>query len=562
MNKIFLLFGVCASLFAQTFDINALRMAQSNLGSKGIDNGSITNERQVQPKIIIDKPIDPNAYLIGPGDQFLVNIISSDNVSNYTLTVSPTGEILIPTIGVVQLNNHSLSTSIQLMESAIKSMNQSAQIYIILSEIREFKIKVIGHLKNPGFYTVTPVSRVSDLYEDILLKLQSESSADQNVDQNADLNADLNTGLIADLNADLNPDQNLYPEMSRRNIEIFRNGKSIPVDLVKFGSTGIDNNNPYLQQGDVVRVPLKEHLVGIFGGIKIPGNYEFIEGESLSQFVDLAGGLRPDADPNKVEITRFISSKEKFSFNTTMSQADTILISSEDHIMVRYDQEYKRQDIVYITGEIKYPGVYAIEPGKTTIGEALNKVGGFTARADQTKLIINNRSIALIPDREKDRILFIPDENRSPEEKAYIKARMLTKKGTIESSSLEQAKSLMSLPLVNEDQIVILENFDYIEILGGVLKPGRYPYTTDITFEEYVDLAGGITKTATRKKFIIKAGTGQRLPINKTTKIENGDTIFIPEKMEFNKWVILKDILASLGQVAALIVVIQNAIGN
>ena len=538
MNKIFLLFGVCASLFAQTLDINALRMAQSNLGSKGIDSGSITNERQVQPKIIIDKPIDPDAYFIGPGDQFLVNIISSDNVSNYTLTVSPTGEILIPTIGVVQLNNHSLSTSIQSMESAIKSMNQSAQIYIILSEIREFKIKVIGHLKNPGFYTVTPVSRVSDLYEDILLKLQSESSADQNADQN------------------------LYPEMSRRNIEIFRNGKSIPVDLVKFGSTGIDNNNPYLQQGDVVRVPLKEHLVGIFGGIKIPGNYEFIEGESLSQFVDLAGGLRPDADSNKVEITRFISSKEKFSFITKMSQADTILISSEDHIMVRYDQEYKRQDIVYVTGEIKYPGVYAIEPGKTTIGEALNKVGGFTARADQTKLIINNRSIALIPDREKDRILLIPDENRSPEEKAYIKARMLTKKGTIESSSLEQAKSLMSLPLVNDDQIVILENFDYIEILGGVLKPGRYPYTTDITFEEYVDLAGGITKTATRKKFIIKAGTGQRLPINKTAQIENGDTIFIPEKMEFNKWVILKDILASLGQVAALIVVIQNAIGN
>ena len=534
MNKIFLLFGVCASLFAQTLDINALRMAQSRISSSGYTNTSISNKRQEQARIKVDKPIDPEQYLVGPGDQFLVNIISSDNVSNYTLTVSPTGEILIPSVGIVQVNGQTLSSSIKKMKIVIQSLNRSAKIFIILSEIREFKIKVIGHLKNPGFYTVTPVSRVSDLYEDILLKLQSESSADQN----------------------------LYPEMSRRNIEIFRNGKSIPVDLVKFGSTGIDNNNPYLQQGDVVRVPLKEHLVGIFGGIKIPGNYEFIEGESLSQFVDLAGGLRPDADPNKVEITRFISSKEKFSFNTTMSQADTILISSEDHIMVRYDQEYKRQDIVYITGEIKYPGVYAIEPGKTTIGEALNKVGGFTARADQTKLIINNRSIALIPDREKDRILFIPDENRSPEEKAYIKARMLTKKGTIESSSLEQAKSLMSLPLVNEDQIVILENFDYIEILGGVLKPGRYPYTTDITFEEYVDLAGGITKTATRKKFIIKAGTGQRLPINKTAKIENGDTIFIPEKMEFNKWVILKDILASLGQVAALIVVIQNAIGN
>ncbi len=538
MNKIFLLIGVSASLFAQTLDINALRMAQSKISTSGYTNVSSANERQEQTKIKVDKPINPEQYLVGPGDQFLVNIISSENVANYTLTVSPTGEILIPSVGIVQINGQTLSSSIKKMEIAIQTLNRSAKIFIILSEIREFKVKVIGHLQNPGFYTVTPVSRVSDLYEEVLNKLHSESSADQNTDQN------------------------LYPEMSRRNIEIYRNGKSIPVDLVKFGSTGEENNNPFLQQGDVVRMPLKEHLVGIFGGIKIPGNYEFIQGESLSQFVDLAGGLRPDADSNKVEITRFISSKEKFSFITTMSQADTIIISSEDHIMIRYDQDYKRQDIVYINGEVKYPGVYAIEPGKTTIGEALQKVGGFTTRADQTKIIINNKSIAEIPDRENKRILLIPVENRSPEEKAYIKARMLTTKGTIESSSLEQAESLMGLPLVNEDEIVILENFDYIEILGGVLKPGRYPYTADITFDEYVDLAGGITNTATRKKFIIKAGTGQRLPINKTVQIENGDTIFIPEKMEYNKWIILKDILASLGQVAALIVVIQNALGT
>jgi polysaccharide biosynthesis/export protein len=552
MNKIFLLLGVSASLFAQTLDINALRMAQSKISNSGYTNASRSNERQEQTRIKVDKPINPEQYLVGPGDQFLVNIISSENVANYTLTVSPTGEILIPSVGIVQVNGQTLSSSIKKMEIAIQTLNRSAKIFIILSEIREFKVKVIGHLQNPGFYTITPVSRVSDLYEEVLHKLQSGQNADQNSDKNIDQNSDKNI--------DENTDENLYPEMSRRNIEVNRNGKSIPVDLVKFGSTGKENNNPFLQQGDVVRIPLKEHLVGIFGGIKIPGNYEFIQGESLSQFVDLAGGLRPDADSNKVEITRFISSKEKFSFITTMSKADTIIISSEDHIMVRYDQDYKRQDIVYINGEVKYPGVYAIEPGKTTIGDALQKVGGFTTRADQSKIIINNKSIANIPDRENTRILLIPDENRSAEEKAYIKARMLTKKGTIESSSLEQAESLMSLPLVNDDQIVILENFDYIEILGGVLKPGRYPYTTNITFDEYVDLAGGITNTATRKKFIIKAGTGQRLPIKNTVQIENGDTIFIPEKMEYNKWIILKDILASLGQVAALIVVIQNAL--
>ena len=534
MNKILLLFGVSASLFAQTLDINALRMAHK-ISSSDYTNASSSNERQEQTRIKVDKPINPEQYLVGPGDQFLVNIISSGNVANYVITVSPTGEILIPSVGIVQVNGQSLSSSIKEMATAIQSLNHSAQIFIILSEIREFKLKVIGHLQKPGFYTVTPVSRVSDLYKEILLESKDQLSDD--------------------------PNEIIYPNMSRRNIEIFRNGEQIPVDLVKFGATGLDDYNPFLQQGDIVKIPLKEHFVSIYGGIKIPGNYEFVRDETLTQLVNLAGGFSRNANPNKIEITRFISPTKKITLFTNRASMDTILIASEDHIMIRYERDYKRQNIVYVNGEVNYPGVYTIEPGKTKIGEILQKVGGFTTRADRSKLIINNNSISTIPDRENNRILLIPDENRSPEEKAYIKARRITKKGTIESSSLKQAESLMDLTLVNKDQIIILENFDYIEILGGVINPGRYPYTTNITYDEYVDIAGGLTKTATRKKFIIKGGTGQRLPIKKTVKIENGDTIFIPEKMEYNKWIILKDILASLGQVAALIVVIQNAIG-
>ena len=537
MKKYFLIWALCAYSFGQTLDINALRMAQSNWGSNSAMNSQTSNVTQSQAKVIVDAPIDPTQYKIGPGDQFRVNIISSNDISISTLVVSPSGDILITNIGIVYVNALTLADAMDTIKSAILEANPSAKVHILLSEIREFKIKVIGQLQKPGLYTVTPVSRVSELYNDIFIEDTIITNNFQNHEE-------------------------MYPEISTRNITILRNNKSIPVDLEKFGLTGLDTYNPFLQQGDIVNFPLKDHIVRIFGGIKIPGNYEFITGESLSQFVELAGGLRPDADPEKIEITRFISSTKRYTFVTSMSAADTILISSEDHIMIRYDQEYKRQDIVYISGEVKYPGVYAIEPGITTIGDALKKVGGFTSRADHTKLIINNSSISSIPDREKNRILLIPDEIRSPDEKAYIKARMLTQKGTIESSSLEQAESLMNLPIVNDDHIIILENFSYIEILGGVLKPGRYPFKSNITLKEYIDLAGGITKTATRKLFIIKSGTGQRLPIKKSVKIENGDTIFIPEKMEYNKWIIIKDILAGLAQIATLVVLAQNVIGG
>ena len=111
MNKIFLLIGVSASLFAQTLDINALRMAQSRISSSGYTNATSVNDRQEQTRIKMEKPINPEQYLVGPGDQFLVNVISSENIANYTLTVSPTGEILIPSVGIVQVNGQTLSNA-------------------------------------------------------------------------------------------------------------------------------------------------------------------------------------------------------------------------------------------------------------------------------------------------------------------------------------------------------------------------------------------------------------------------------------------------------------------
>ena len=109
MNKIFLLIGVSASLFAQTLDINALRMAQSRISSSGYTNATSVNDRQEQTRIKMEKPINPEQYLVGPGDQFRVNIISSDDISIYTLIVSPSGDVLITNVGIVHVNNLTLA---------------------------------------------------------------------------------------------------------------------------------------------------------------------------------------------------------------------------------------------------------------------------------------------------------------------------------------------------------------------------------------------------------------------------------------------------------------------
>ena len=533
MKKIIIFGVICVQIAAQTLDINAMRIANPKFPLTDVSQPSVNRETQAQIIHIMDQPIQKDTYLVGPGDQFQINILTSDDVFTYKLVVSPSGEILIPSVGVIQVYGFTLNETIQSMESLIQLWNQNALIHITLSQIREFKIKVIGHLQNPGLYSATPVSRVSDIFETI----QKETEVVEN-----------------------DPDL-VYPELSRRNIHIIRNGDSLHVDLVKFGTTGKDQYNPFVQQGDMIVIPLKQHVSSIFGGIKIPGEYEYVPLETLFELIQLAGGLRPDADPEKIEITRFKNFTDKYSFEIDYKNSESILIEPEDHIMVRYEQDYKRQDIVFITGEVHYPGVYAIEMG-TTLGDIISKAGGYTKRANPSNVRINNSSISRIPDREKQRILLIPEENRGQSERAYIKARALTKRGSIESNSLIQAKALMNFTLVNNDKIYVPENFNYIEILGGVLKPGRYPFSDDRSFDKYIELAGGKSETATQNMFIIKAGTGQRLPANKDVIIENGDTIFIADKMEYNKWIVLKDILTTLGSVAALIVVIQSAIGT
>ena len=59
--------------------------------------------------------------------------------------------------------------------------------------------------------------------------------------------------------------------------------------------------------------------------------------------------------------------------------------------------------------------------------------------------------------------------------------------------------------------------------------------------------------------YIIKSGTGLRLPLSKKVIIENGDVIFISEKLEYNKWTRVQEIMTTLGQMATIIMVIQNA---
>ncbi|MED5316808.1 MAG: SLBB domain-containing protein [Candidatus Neomarinimicrobiota bacterium] len=568
MKNTIRLWALCALISAQTIDVNALRtLGQSSATKLGLDRTKLTQEKQAQSLVILDRPVDPSLYFVGPGDQFRVNIISSNEAFNYSLTVSPTGEILIPAVAIVPVYGLTLHQAIKAMEKTVKEWNQNVKIYITLEQIREFKIKVIGQLEQPGLYMATPMTRVSDLYQVIIEQYSTEIEEDEESLMERSVSETDRSVMydqksqIADLyerKMRVPEEEKEYQELSNRNLVLIRKQDSIKIDLARFGISGKNDHNPYLQQEDILVIPLRRHLIGIYGGVKIPGKYEYVFGEFLSDLIQIAGGLRPDADPEKIEITRYNGPTEKFSFTVEFQESKDVQLNPEDHVMVQYAKQYKRQEIVYITGEVVHPGVYSILPGQTTIGNILAKASGYTDRSDSSKITINNRDIYEIPDRELERILLIPEENRSTSERAYIKARMMTQKGALETNSIIQAQYIKDFLVAKNDIIHVPENFDYVEILGAVKRPGRYPFIQSYLYDNYIEIAGGITSNATRNKFVIKAGTGQRLPAKNKTKIDTGDIIFIAERMEYNKWIVLKDVLATASQIAVLLFYIDR----
>jgi len=567
MNRILkiLLVTICVhgtSKF-QNLDLNTIRLAQRQASRASNANSSISKKEKNQDHFIIDKLVDPNKYIVGPGDQLHINIISSNETFDHSLIISPTGQLLIPSVGMIDCNNLKLTQLIKDIKRQIKSWNANVKINVELEVIRQFRLLVIGQFSNAGYFIVTPMTRVSDLFDQIVSEYNQKEKESVKVDKESSFSETfgMRSRIAVDdfynrkLGLEETPDNDI-DLLSKRNILIFRGNDTIKVDLEKFKVTGNSEFNPYVHQEDVIKIPYKTRFFTVQGGVQRPGRYEYGLGDNIVDAVDIAGGYHPDAKLDNISLIRTESPFNSEAIYLTSEQAIDKKLSSEDHIMVPYSYNKDPHNIVEIIGEINYPGTYPIVVGNTTINDIINAAGGFLSSADTSRIYINNSAIVKIPDRELERILLKDELNRSIEERAYVKARIRTEKGALETS-LQTIKNKNHL-VTNKDVIYIQRYFPYVEVIGAVESPGRYPFITEYNAKDYIKIAGGITKNASRKRFVIKATTGQRLKLDNSQDLQCGDVVFVPDKLEYNEWYAAKELVSALYQSGLLIYYIQT----
>ena len=521
----------------------------------------------------IEQAVDPEQYILGPGDMLQIIITGPTEINNQ-VRVSPEGSIQMPSVGSIDVRNLSLAEAKTKLMQKIRTKYLSNELSITLIQLRTFRVTVSGAVFKPGIVSVYALNRVSeaiDLCGGFLKPINVRSESKQvrvETPQREDIT--VQTSEVRQTAA-------LKTESaSVRNIQVRRhNGEILRADILKYQLTGDLDANPYLLDGDVVFVPSQEmdvRQVWINGAVKAPDHFEFAEGDRVCDILALAHGFSTDADSSQIEITRFADNSKdvkRFVLNLDWkdaAQTEKLLdtpLQPDDRLFVRNIPEFHEKHNVEVSGEVLYPGIYALENHNTKLSEIIARAGGFTAAASLQNSYLLRRTREDVLDLEYERLKKMTVAEMTEQEREYFKIKSRERIGSMGVDFVglfDHKDSRQDVILRDRDLIAIPPQEKTVKITGQVINPGLFPYEPGRTMAYYIQRAGGYNWNVRKSKVrVIKGSTGEWMKPNRNTVIEVGDTIFVPEKPERDYWTLARDLITVTAQLATIYLVVERA---
>ena len=259
-----------------------------------------------------------------------------------------------------------------------------------------------------------------------------------------------------------------------RSIKVFRQGRQISVvDIYEFILNGRLAGNVRLQDNDVISVGTYDCIVDVTGKVKRPMAYEMKASESLATLIKYCGGFAGDAYKKMVRVLRksedlkSVYNVEEFDMTDFhMTDGDSVIV---DSIINRY------KDMVEIKGAVYRQGMYHLGDKVTSVRSLIEMASGLTEEAMTTRAVLRRMK----PNRTQQ-VLSVDVE------------------GILNGS-------VSDIPLQNEDVLFIPtlaehQNLRTLTIDGEVIFPGVYEYAEDMTIEDLILQAGGLTDAASTAK--------------------------------------------------------------
>ncbi len=505
----------------------------------------------------LEQPIDPATYILGPGDLLAVSIRGGiDEV--FQARVSPEGQLMIPLAPVLSLSGLTLVEARALIQEQWQSEFPSSEFDVVLIEMRTFRISVVGAVVQPGVYVVSPADRPSTavilaggfLSDNYYREVYSTEVKD------------------AKLTYEQYIDRMKPAFASERRAKLIHLDESEEaVDLLRYMNSGDNAYNPNFQDGDrlvigfgnILDLPLR-----ISGAVNRPGRYEWIEGDKLSDLLEVAGGFLPGAQLDSLLVTRRLDngSLETNQLDISSGDYESLPLEPGDLVMVRQNGPVEELATITIEGKVVYPGEYGIAVGQTRISDVIKLAGGFSPDAHLLSArILRKRESDDFRKAEAERVANMPDMNRKYVDVQFYFFQTRWKDydplAANFVSLFDEGISEEDFLLENGDVIVIPERTTSVLLMGHVKNPGMYPHVDGWNYKDYINHAGGFQPGASKAfvRWVSPAGSVWRTPDN-GDEIQAGDMIFVPEKPNRTLFENVRDYMTLVSQLATILIVV------
>ncbi len=387
----------------------------------------------------LNMPISPE-YTLGPGDELAVRTWSEGiEHLNTTVVVSAEGTIYLPLAGEMEVAGQPLGAARDMITARLSQFYIDSQTTVTISEPRMVTVYVTGDVVRPGRYGLSGTGSVlTGLY---MAGGPSEAG-------------------------------------SLRDIRLIKPRQApVRIDLYPYLLAGEPLNDPPLENGDTIFVGRIGDEIGVAGEVRRPRRYEIAGPITCKEAIELAGGPSPAGSLRDVTVWRVVNHRhqEVVSLDLTGSGAITdgggseLTLQGGDVVVVEPIDKMP-ENAVRITGAVRRPGIYEVEP-QMTVGDLISLAGGLAEGA----------------------YLGYGEVRRLDEYSQHH----------YESFSVRSALDapVDSLALAPYDAVRIFYRYEatpitYVQVVGPVQNPGQYQWSADMRVKDLVMQSGGVTEEA------------------------------------------------------------------
>jgi polysaccharide biosynthesis/export protein len=379
-------------------------------------------------------PVGPD-YMLGPGDEVKIRVWGKFEGA-WNPVIERDGTVRLPKVGVVALGGLTFEQAQAVLQKEFSRYYTGFEMNVTLGALRTMTVYVVGSARVPGAYTVSSLATLVP----VLIQAGGPTKSG-----------------------------------SMRDIQIRRGGKAVAhFDLYDLLRRGDKSADPRLLPEDVIFIPPVGPVAAIAGSVNAPGLYELKGERTVSQLVEMAGGLNTVAFKGRLQIERIENSNRQVVFESDLEESKGEEVDLRSGDVLKVFQVVRDRRTVRITGAVQREGEFGFTPGMTV--------------KDLVALSGGTKYYSFLKEAELSR-LYVSDAGPKVE------------KVNVDLEKAIAGDPVANLPLQEDDQVFVRtipewRTYSQVAVLGEFRFPGTYTVRRGEKLSSLIERAGGFTEKA------------------------------------------------------------------